>query len=81
MSFDIAINDPGLYYIMPEASAEDTSPANVSLKSNGDAAKVETVISGAVATAGDKANVKVDIAEDKDASGKAVNPQIGKKSI
>ena len=63
---------------MPEASLNDTSKANVVLKSNGDTDKVATVISSAVATAGDKADVKIEIAQSTDESGKVVNPQIGK---
>ncbi|MCU6696057.1 hypothetical protein [Laedolimicola ammoniilytica] len=74
----IEVKDAGLYYVMPEASLNDTSKANVVLKSNGDTDKVATVISSAVATAGDKADVKIEIAQSTDESGKVVNPQIGK---
>ena len=74
----IEVKDAGLYYVMPEASLNDTSKANVVLKSNGDTDKVATVISSAVATAGDKADVKIEIAQSTDESGKVINPQIGK---
>ena len=66
----IEVKDAGLYYVMPEASLNDTSKANVVLKSNGDTDKVATVISSAVATAGDKADVKIEIAQSTDESGK-----------
>ena len=72
------VKDAGLYYVMPETSLNDTSKANVVLKSNGDTDQVATVISSAVATAGDKATVKIDITETKDSNGTVINPQIGK---
>ena len=78
VSFRMKITQPGLYYIMPKASADDNSRAKLSLKSNGDVEKVTTAISGAVATAGDKATVKIDITETKDSNGTVINPQIGK---